>query len=73
VNFTNVGTCKYLTSHQNNIQHKHSSFGRTCNLPAGEIHDPSPMARPKGYPQRLIEHRAGRERALGAWERFKGE
>ncbi|TYC92838.1 deoxyribodipyrimidine photo-lyase [Novosphingobium sp. BW1] len=43
-----------------------------ADLPAGEIHDPSPMARPKGYPQKLIEHRAGRERALGAWERFKG-
>ncbi|MCJ1959499.1 cryptochrome/photolyase family protein [Novosphingobium mangrovi (ex Hu et al. 2023)] len=44
-----------------------------ADLPAGEIHDPSPMARPKGYPQKLIEHRAGRERALGAWESFKGE
>ena len=32
-----------------------------ADLPAGEIHDPSPMARPKGYPQRLIEHRADAE------------
>ncbi|MCJ2182622.1 DNA photolyase family protein [Novosphingobium sp. 1949] len=44
-----------------------------ADLPSGEIHDPAPMIRPRAYPARLIEHRAGRERALGAWERFKGE
>ncbi|MBT0668428.1 deoxyribodipyrimidine photo-lyase [Novosphingobium profundi] len=44
-----------------------------ADLPSGEIHDPSPMSRPKAYPARLIEHRSGRERALGAWEKFKGK
>lgn len=43
-----------------------------ADLPDAEIHDPSPMARPSTYPARLIEHRAGRERALAAWEQAKG-
>lgn len=43
-----------------------------ADLPDGEIHDPSPVCRPKGYPAKLIEHKAGRERALAAWEAFKG-
>ena len=42
-----------------------------ADLPAGEIHDPSPVCRPKGYPAKLVEHKAGRERALGAWDKFK--
>ncbi|WP_067733386.1 cryptochrome/photolyase family protein [Novosphingobium naphthalenivorans] len=41
-------------------------------LPDGEIHDPGPLCRPGGYPARLIEHRAARERALAAWEQAKG-
>jgi deoxyribodipyrimidine photo-lyase len=36
-----------------------------------EIHDPSPGHRPRGYPARLVEHRAGRERALAAWAKTK--
>jgi deoxyribodipyrimidine photo-lyase len=36
-----------------------------------EIHDPSPGHRPRGYPARLVEHRAGRERALAAWAKSK--
>lgn len=44
-----------------------------ANLPDGEIHDPSPVCRPKDYPDRRIEHRAARERALAAWDEAKGE
>jgi len=36
-----------------------------------EIHDPSPSARPKAYPARIVEHRAARERALAAWQEAK--
>ncbi|WP_159978102.1 MULTISPECIES: deoxyribodipyrimidine photo-lyase [unclassified Novosphingobium] len=41
------------------------------DLADGEIHDPSPMARPKGYPDRLVDHRKARERALAAWQNAK--
>ncbi len=44
-----------------------------ADLPDGEIHDPSPVCRPKAYPDRMIEHRAGRERALAAWDEAKGQ
>lgn len=44
-----------------------------ASLPDAEIHDPSPMRRRTiGYPPPLIDHRSGRERALAAWETFKG-
>ena len=43
-----------------------------ADLPDAEVHDPGPMYRPKGYPARIIEHRAARERALAAWEKAKG-
>lgn len=42
-----------------------------AHLPDEEIHDPSARARPKDYPQRLIEHRQARERALAAWQMAK--
>jgi deoxyribodipyrimidine photo-lyase len=42
-----------------------------ADLPDGEIHDPSPLCRPESYPDRLIEHRDARERALAAWEQVK--
>jgi len=41
------------------------------DLPDGEIHDPSPAARPKAYPDRLVDHRVARERALAAWQKAK--
>ena len=44
-----------------------------ADLPDGEIHDPSPVCRPKDYPDRRIEHRAARERALAAWDEAKGQ
>jgi deoxyribodipyrimidine photo-lyase len=37
-----------------------------AGLADAEIHDPGP-ARPSGYPDPLIGHRAARERALAAW------
>ena len=43
-----------------------------ADLPDDEIHDPSPGARPRAYPGRIVEHKAARERALAAWEQAKG-
>ncbi|WP_454797825.1 cryptochrome/photolyase family protein [Novosphingobium lindaniclasticum] len=37
-----------------------------------DIHDPPAGRRPAGYPAKLVEHRDGRERALAAWARSKG-
>ncbi|GMM60146.1 cryptochrome/photolyase family protein [Novosphingobium pituita] len=37
-----------------------------AHLPDGEIHDPSGLARPRGYPARIVEHAAARARALAA-------
>lgn len=42
-----------------------------ADLPDGEIHDPSPAHRPAGYPDKLIDHREARERALAAWRDAK--
>jgi deoxyribodipyrimidine photo-lyase len=42
-----------------------------ADLSDAEIHDPSPRARPEGYPERRIEHRDARERALAAWQAVK--
>lgn len=39
-----------------------------AKLSDAEIHDPSPRARPKDYPDRRIDHREARERALAAWQ-----
>ncbi|WP_305095859.1 cryptochrome/photolyase family protein [Croceibacterium aestuarii] len=36
-------------------------------LPDAAIHDPSDIERPADYPAKIIEHRAGRERALAAY------
>ncbi|GAA0277697.1 deoxyribodipyrimidine photo-lyase [Alteraurantiacibacter aestuarii] len=43
-----------------------------AGLPDGEIHDPSDMFRPDDYPDRIIGHREGRERALEAYRAMKG-
>ncbi len=43
-----------------------------ADLDDAEIHDPSAAKRPRGYPPKLVEHRAGRERALAAWGHAKG-
>ncbi|EQB17660.1 deoxyribodipyrimidine photo-lyase [Novosphingobium lindaniclasticum LE124] len=37
-----------------------------------EIHDPGSASRLRGYPAKLVEHRAARERALAAWAHSKG-
>ncbi|MFC0203009.1 cryptochrome/photolyase family protein [Novosphingobium soli] len=42
-----------------------------ADLPDGEIHDPSPLVRPANYPEKRIEHRQARERALAAWQQAK--
>ncbi|WP_132385710.1 deoxyribodipyrimidine photo-lyase [Novosphingobium sp. PhB165] len=42
-----------------------------ADLSDTEIHDPPSMVRPKAYPAKIIEHRAGRERALAAWQKVK--
>jgi deoxyribodipyrimidine photo-lyase len=41
-----------------------------AGLKDGEIHDP--VVRPKGYPARIVEHGAARERALAAMARARG-
>ncbi len=41
-----------------------------AELGEGEIHDP--LFRPAGYPQRIVEHRTARERALAAFAAMKG-
>ena len=41
-----------------------------AGLSDADIHDP-PASRRKGYPEKRIEHRAARERALAAWDKFK--
>ncbi|MFT4056441.1 MAG: deoxyribodipyrimidine photo-lyase [Novosphingobium sp.] len=43
-----------------------------ADLSDADIHDPPSGKRPKGYPDRLIEHRDARERALSAWQQTKG-
>lgn len=43
-----------------------------ADLSGADIHDPPAGKRPKGYPDRLIEHRDARERALSAWQQAKG-
>lgn len=43
-----------------------------ADLPDGEIHDPSDMFRPEDYPQKIIGHREGRERALENYRAMKG-
>ena len=43
-----------------------------ADLSDADIHDPPSGKRPKGYPDRLIEHRDARERALSAWQQAKG-
>lgn len=40
-------------------------------LPDAEIHDPPPLRR-RGYPQMIVGHREGRERALAAYRTAKG-
>ncbi|RKF19304.1 deoxyribodipyrimidine photo-lyase [Altericroceibacterium spongiae] len=44
-----------------------------AHLPDADIHDPPPSKWPEDYPERLIEHREGRERALSAYRDMKGE
>ena len=41
------------------------------HLPDSEIHDPADNRRGR-YPRRIVEHRAGRERALAAYKAAKG-
>lgn len=41
-----------------------------AKLTASEIHDP--LWRPAGYPEPIIGHREGRERALAAWQAARG-
>ncbi|MDE8652744.1 cryptochrome/photolyase family protein [Novosphingobium album (ex Liu et al. 2023)] len=43
-----------------------------AGLSDSEIHDPPDHRRPRGYPARIIEHRAARERALAAHGAAKG-
>ena len=42
-----------------------------AGLSDAQIHDPAPRVRPDGYPDALIDHKAGRERALEAWQTAK--
>ncbi|MEE4339239.1 cryptochrome/photolyase family protein [Erythrobacter sp.] len=43
-------------------------------LDAPHIHDPEAHGcRPKGYPRKIIAHKAGRERAMSAYKAMKGE
>ena len=42
-------------------------------LPDAEIHDPTDLLRPSGYPPRLIEHGAARERALAAYRSIRSD
>ena len=39
--------------------------------PDGEIHDPTDLCRPADYPQKIISHKEGRERALEAYRAMK--
>ncbi|MPT46831.1 MAG: deoxyribodipyrimidine photo-lyase [Sphingobium sp.] len=44
-----------------------------AHLSAPAIHDPDVFGqRPQSYPAKIIDHRAGRERALAAWAQCKG-
>ncbi|MEE4453157.1 deoxyribodipyrimidine photo-lyase [Novosphingobium resinovorum] len=42
-----------------------------ADLSDADIHDPPSGKRPKDYPERIIEHREARERALSAWQTAK--
>ena len=42
-----------------------------ADLPDGEIHDPTDLCRPADYPQKIISHKEGRERALEAYRAMK--
>jgi deoxyribodipyrimidine photo-lyase len=44
-----------------------------ADLSDEDIHDPSPSSRPKDYPEKRIEHRDARERALSAWQQAKAQ
>ncbi|EJL23848.1 deoxyribodipyrimidine photo-lyase [Novosphingobium sp. AP12] len=44
-----------------------------ADLSDEDIHDPPPAVRPKDYPEKRIEHRDARERALSAWQQAKAE
>jgi deoxyribodipyrimidine photo-lyase len=43
-----------------------------ADLPDGEIHDPTDLCRPADYPQKIVGHKEGRERALAAYRQMKG-
>ncbi len=43
-----------------------------ADLSDTEIHNPGPMFRPADYPEQIINHREGRERALAAYRAIKG-
>jgi deoxyribodipyrimidine photo-lyase len=42
-----------------------------AGLSDAQIHDPPPGVRPRGYPEKRIDHREARERALAAWQQAK--
>ena len=42
-----------------------------ADLPDGEIHDPTDLCRPSDYPEKIISHKEGRERALQAYRDMK--
>ena len=42
-----------------------------ADLPDGEIHDPTDLCRPADYPEKIISHKEGRERALEAYRAMK--
>jgi len=42
-----------------------------ADLSDADIHDPPAAKRPKAYPEKRIEHRAARDRALAAWDKYK--
>ncbi|MGD9665573.1 MAG: deoxyribodipyrimidine photo-lyase, partial [Novosphingobium sp.] len=44
-----------------------------ANLDDAAIHDPPPLLRPSGYPDMLVSHREGRERALQAYRAMKAD
>lgn len=44
-----------------------------AHLSDADIHDPSADKRPESYPERLIEHTEGRERALNAYKAMKAD
>jgi deoxyribodipyrimidine photo-lyase len=43
-----------------------------AHLPDADIHDPEGLLRPADYPDRIVGHREGRERALAAYGEAKG-